>query len=60
MTDLAVDDAEHEVLIHGVADLEQGMEKLMQVFIGYLKHLGFGPQWAEVAMRENTNRDVTL
>ena len=54
MTDLAVQDYEDNIEINGILDFEHWMEKLMNIFIGYLKKSGFSQQWKEVSDRINS------
>ncbi|MGL6161809.1 hypothetical protein [Microbulbifer sp.] len=53
MTDCAVDDQKGGVEVAGTSDLEHWMERLMNVFIGYFKDMGFQQQWIEESNRIN-------
>lgn len=53
LTDLAVEDHENDIEVIGGGDLEFLMEKLMNIFIGYLKESGFYQAWVDESNRLN-------
>lgn len=54
MTDLAVEDHENDIKVIGGVNLEFWMEKLMNIFIGYLKESGFYRAWVDESNRLNS------
>jgi len=54
MTDLAAEDHKNDIEVAGVSDLEFWMEKLMNIFIGHLKKIGFYQSWVDESNKINS------
>ena len=53
MTDEAVKDEQNNIEVVGVNNLQFWMEKLMNIFIGYLSRCGFKDEWVRESNRIN-------
>ncbi|MDH5182042.1 MAG: hypothetical protein OEY07_20455 [Gammaproteobacteria bacterium] len=53
MVDEAADDQENNIEIAGVTDLNFGMERLMNISIGYLAKCGYKSEWTDEYNRIN-------
>lgn len=55
MSDLAAEDYENDVEVEGGIDLERSLEKIMNIFIGYLRKIGFFQQWVDESNKINNS-----
>ncbi len=53
MSDLDAEDYQNDIQVKGGVGLEYWLEKIMNLFIGYLKKLGFQQQWIDESNRIN-------
>ncbi len=53
MSDLALEDYQNDIQLEGGVDLDHWLEKIMNIFIGYLKKLSFQQQWIDESNRIN-------
>lgn len=54
MVDCAVEDENNDMVIAGEVDMQHWMEKLMNIFIGYCRKMGFEDQWTDESNKINS------